>query len=134
MPIFGKRSKQNRDTCHPDLIKILNEAIKYFDFTVLEGHRTTETQQKYYAIGRTIKLNSGIITNKDGVINKSRHQSLPSTAADCAPYPIDWSDIDRFKRMGAIILREAEKLGIKISWGGKWKSPVDYPHFQLRKS
>ena len=27
----------------------------------------------------------------------------------------------------------ANKLGIKIIWGGDWKKPYDPPHFQLAK-
>ena len=40
MPSFGARSQTNLDTCDPELIRLLNEAIKHVDFSVIEGHRT----------------------------------------------------------------------------------------------
>jgi len=137
MPKFGSRSRARRDTCHEDLIIVLDAAIIDFDFTILEGHRLTETQQKYYTIGRTTELDRKPITNKDGIINLSRHQSDPSTAADCAPWHsesphIRWDDTASFHAMAQVIMKAAERLGISLSWGGNWKSPVDLPHFQLR--
>ena len=48
MPKFGNASKQRLATCHPDLQKIMNEAIKYIDFSVVEGYRTAAEQEKYY--------------------------------------------------------------------------------------
>ncbi len=65
MPNFGKTSKQRLETCHKDLQTICNEVIKYYDFSVIEGHRTLETQQKYFKEGKS-KL--------DGINQKSKHQ------------------------------------------------------------
>ena len=42
MPKFGSKSKQRLSTCHEDLIDLFNEVIKYFDCSVLEGHRNEE--------------------------------------------------------------------------------------------
>jgi len=39
MPKYGSESKAKLATCHPDLQKIYNEAIKYCDITILEGTR-----------------------------------------------------------------------------------------------
>ncbi len=133
MPSFGKRSRSQLETCHPDLQKVLNEAIKEFDFTILEGERTLETQQKYYSIGRTTKINSGIITNCDGIKRKSRHQSSPSVAVDIAPWPIDWSDIARFKSLAQVMMKVSQWSDIGLEWGGHWTRPIDYPHYQLLK-
>ena len=45
MPKFGNRSKQRLETCHEDLQEIFNEVIKYFDCSVLCGHRGEEDQK-----------------------------------------------------------------------------------------
>ena len=38
MPKFGKSSTKKLETVHQDLQDILNEAIKYVDFGITEGH------------------------------------------------------------------------------------------------
>jgi peptidoglycan L-alanyl-D-glutamate endopeptidase CwlK len=119
---FGRRSRKSLSTCHPDLQAIAGEAIKTFDFTVLCGHRNKEEQDKEYREG-------------DSQLQwpNSRHNSNPSEAMDCVPYPIDWKDIERFEKMAVVIKAAAKKLGIDIEWGGDWKRFKDYPHFELRK-
>ena len=74
---FSKRSKSRLETCHPDIQLICNELIKIYDFSVLEGHRSPETQQEYFAEGKS-KL--------DGVNRRSKHQASPSMAVDIMPY------------------------------------------------
>ena len=46
MPEFGSKSKERLQSCDPQIQKVLEEAIKHYDFSVLEGHRTEEKQQE----------------------------------------------------------------------------------------
>ncbi len=39
MPEFSNTSKARLATCHPDIQEVMNEVIKYFDCTILEGYR-----------------------------------------------------------------------------------------------
>lgn len=139
---FGRRSHSKKITCHKDLQLILDEAIKIYDLTILEGSRTQETQMEYYAQGKS-KL--------DGVNKKSKHQVSDeqplSMAVDIAPYPIDWNDKNRFYFLAGIIkavsakLLEEGKITHVIRWGGDWDSDnnfkdqtfFDLPHFELIK-
>ena len=135
MPKFGKRSIERLDTCHPDIVKVMMMAIKRFDFTVLYGHRTKEEQFELFRQGRDLVAGKWVktgktVTNLDGKNKVSEHNYKPSRAIDIAPYPIDWNDIGRFKEMAKIVLEEAEKLGIKLTWGGNW-TMRDYPHFEI---
>ena len=52
MPIFGKNSLKQLDTVHPDLRKVLEEAIKTYDFSVICGHRGEAEQNKAVAEGK----------------------------------------------------------------------------------
>lgn len=52
MASFGRRSLDRLATAHPDLQKVMKEAIQNFDFTVLYGYRTPEEQRDLYKIGR----------------------------------------------------------------------------------
>ena len=137
MPKFGESSLNKLSTCHPDIQKVMNEAIKLFDFTILYGYRNPQEQMELYKVGR--KLNDkGVweivgktVTNLDGTAKKSKHNYKPSKAIDIAPYPIDWNDIERFKVMSLVVLKCAKDLNIKLEWGGSW-TMRDYPHFELK--
>lgn len=117
MPSFGKKSKKKMEGIHPDLIKILNAAIKRYDFTVLEGLRTKERQRELVDTGKSQTMNS---------------KHLTGHAVDLAPWPIDWNDTSRFKDMLLIVLEEASQMGIGLRIGGNWKSFKDYPHIELK--
>lgn len=130
MPILGKRSLEKLEGVHPDIVDVLKEAIKYFDFAVLEGVRTPETQKQYYVLGKSQTLNSKHL----------RQQSGYSHAVDIAPYPIDWEDKQRFAYMAGLVMGIAEMKGVKLTWGNDWDGDGDFqehtlqdgPHFQLR--
>lgn len=126
---FGSKSllKLNNAKVHPDIRRLMIEAIKTspIDFTILETVRDVKTQLLYLEKGTTKTL-------------KSRH--IPSSnasglceAIDIAPYPIDWKNIDRFKKLSEHIKKTANKMGIKITYGGNWKTLKDYPHYELTK-
>jgi len=145
---FGKRSKQRLDTCHPDMIKIMEEVIKIYDFSVLEGLRTAEKQMEYFETGRS-KL--------DGVNKLSKHQDHGdglSYAIDIMPYKKGSNafsgkqkDIARFYYLGGLVkmaafrLLEEGKITHTIRWGADWNSNDlfddqnfdDLPHFELKK-
>lgn len=133
MPIFSSASEKQLATCHPDLQRLLREAIKIVDFVVVEGHRDKEAQNAAFAKGLS-KL----------PWPRGNHNSLPSLAADIAPYPIDWSDqsraLERFVFMQGIVWATAQRLGIPIRLGIDWnrnldmrdeKGLHDYPHVEL---
>lgn len=130
MPSFGNTSLQRLEGVHPDIVDVLKEAIKYFDFTVLEGIRALEKQKEYVATGKSLTLNSKHLRQADGY----------SHAVDIAPYPIDWKDSQRFAYMAGLVLGIAEAKGIKLTWGHDWDNDGDFqehrlkdgPHFQLR--
>ena len=137
---FSKRSLDNLVGVHPNLVKIMKEAIKDspVDFTITEGLRTTARQKQLYAQGRTTP---GIrVTQKNGVTSKSNHQAKKDGfghAVDLYPYyngAVQVSDkevIPKLKLIAVHIKAVAKCLGLKITWGGDWKTPYDPPHFEL---
>jgi len=130
MPRFGKRSKKRLATCDDRLQDLFKKVIKYFDCTVIQGHRGEAEQNQAYDAGRS-KLRY-----PDG-----KHNADPSKAVDVAPYPIDWSDRDRFHYFGGFVLGIASQMGLKIRWGGDWDRDTqvkdnkfdDLPHFEIRE-
>lgn len=128
MPAFGKASQEKLATCDPRLQKVFNEVIKYFDCTVIEGHRGEAAQNKAFAEGKS-KLK----------YPQSKHNKTPSLAADVLPYPIDWNDTNRMRYFAGFVVGIAATMGIKLRWGGDWNQNTelkdnsfnDLPHFEL---
>lgn len=128
---YSKKSKEKLATCHPDLQKLLNEAIKYYDITILEGIRTKERQEELVRTGMSKTMKSKHLDQGDGY----------SHAVDCAIYPIDWSDRERFVLLQGFLMGIATQMGIKIRLGVDWNSDgnikehkfFDGPHLELVK-
>jgi peptidoglycan L-alanyl-D-glutamate endopeptidase CwlK len=130
MPRFGKRSIGRLQTCDQKLQELFYEVVKHFDCSVIEGHRGEERQNKAYAEGKSkLKYPNG------------KHNQTPSIAVDVAPYPIDWSDRDRFHYFGGFVLGVAKEMGMNIRWGGDWNQDTqtkdnkfdDLVHFEIKK-
>ena len=128
MARFGKSSKRRLATCHEDLQEIFNEVIKYFDCSVLCGHRGEEDQNKAFESGHSkVKWPKG------------RHNHNPSIAVDVAPYPIDWDDRERMTYFAGMVMGIEKAKGIGLRWGGDWNQNTDLkdnsfddlPHFEL---
>ena len=130
MPKFGKTSKRRLNTCDEDLQELFEVVVKYFDCSVLEGHRGKELQDKYFDEGKSkVKFPKG------------KHNANPSNAVDVVPYPVDWKDTDRMYYFAGFVKGVAAFMGIPIRWGGDWNDDTqvkdtgfkDLPHFELRR-
>lgn len=123
MPGFSKSSLAKLSTCHQDLYQICSDVIKNYDFTVVCGHRGNEDQDKAVAEGKS-----------HTPWPTSKHNSTPSRAVDIAPYKdgkIDWDDIEAFRELAGHMFAAADKLKVKIKWGGDFVTLRDFPHFEL---
>lgn len=121
---YSARSLKNLDGIHPDLREVIDRALQDspLDFVVIEGLRTLERQKQLVASGASKTLNS-------------RH--LTGHAVDLVPIgpngkaAFDWPLYDR---LGPAVKAAAEKLGVKLVWGGDWSSSKDGPHFELDRN
>jgi len=128
MPRLSQSSLDKLASCHPDLQRVLCEAIKIVDFTVCDGHRGKDAQNKAVAEGKS-----------KTPWPTSKHNHKPSLAVDVAPYPIDWKDRERFIYLAGIFKGIAFKEGVLLRWGGDWDGDSDFlehefrdlPHFEL---
>jgi len=120
MPSFGKTSRRRLNTCDIQLQELFNEVVKEYDCSVLCGFRTKSAQHGAFLTGKS-KVEWP----------NSKHNSFPSEAADVVPYPVVWEDREGFDRFGAYVLETAKRMGIKVRWGGHFKSFYDGPHFEL---
>ncbi|MBK6881287.1 MAG: M15 family metallopeptidase [Elusimicrobia bacterium] len=120
MPKFGKRSKKELATAHPDLQRLFNAVIEKIDCAVICGHRGHADQDKAFAEGKS-KLEWP----------NSKHNKVPALAVDVVPFPIDWNDLARFDALAAVVKAEAKRLNIKVECGIDWKKFPDAPHYQV---
>jgi len=138
MSNFSKTSKDRLDTCVPELQDLFNTVIKYYDCTILQGHRSKIDQQYAYSTKRS-KVQWP----------NSKHNSYLSEAVDVSPYPINWGNtgtkkerqkaIARFYHFAGYVKCTAVQLGIKVRWGGDWDGDGDFsdqsfddlPHWEI---
>jgi len=152
MYTFGTRSKKQYNTLHPDLQLILDESIKIYDYSILQGLRTEAEQKEMFKTGRS-KL--------DGVTRKSKHQGVEhngktvSMAVDLMPYKRGTNafsgrikDKNRFYFMMGIMRSISErllaegKITHRLRFGLDWdgddifedQSFDDLPHMELIKA
>jgi peptidoglycan L-alanyl-D-glutamate endopeptidase CwlK len=125
---FDKISLERLKGVHPDLVRVMEAALKEapFPFRVIDGVRTSERQKELVRIGASKTM-------------RSRH--LTGHAVDIVPLV----DLDRdgkieteelfnwplIRQLAPVVKREASRLGVAIEWGGDWKSFPDGPHWQL---
>lgn len=129
MPNFGEASLVQLNTCHPDIQKVLNKVIEYWDCQVLEGKRSEARQKINVANGASKTMDSKHVYPIEG----------PSLAVDVVPYPVNWKDKERFYAFAGFVIGIAFSMGIKLRWGGDWNSNrefhdqtfFDLPHFEL---
>ena len=119
MPL-SKTSRQKLNTCHSDLIKLIEAVAETEKCAVICGFRGRYEQEKAYIAGKS-KAKWG----------QSKHNFKPSHAVDVVPVPLNWEDIPAFEKLGEKIMAKAKELGIKVKWGKYFKGLVDYPHFEL---
>lgn len=125
---FSSRSWENIEQLDARLQRVLVEAIKLKDFTVIEGHRVKERQDAMFRAGKS-KLKWP----------DSKHNSYPSLAVDVAPYPIDWNDFREFDYLAGLIIGIGKQMGITLRWGGDWNRNGqlsdnrfnDLPHLEI---
>jgi peptidoglycan L-alanyl-D-glutamate endopeptidase CwlK len=105
---------------HPHLVEIVHRAadLDVIDFAVLEGVRSTLRQAELVAAGASRTMSS-------------RH--LTGHAVDLGAFvagSLRW-DWPLYYRLNDVVQQAAKDQGIRIEWGGDWKSFPDGPHFQL---
>lgn len=117
---LSQRSLRNLEGVHPDLIRVVELAIRItsVDFGITEGLRTLDRQRYLVSSGASTTM-------------RSRH--LTGHAVDLVAYldgEVRW-DWPLYDRLALAMKDAAETLGVPIEWGGDWTHFKDGPHFQL---
>lgn len=117
---LSQRSKNNLRGVHPDLVGVVNRAIRLtrVDFAVTCGVRTIEEQRRLKAIGATKTLRSRHLTG----------HAVDVVALDNGTVRWDWP---LYARIAEAFKQAGRELGVPVEWGGDWTRFKDGPHFQL---
>lgn len=120
---FSKRSKDNLNGVHPDLVKVAERALEItpIDFVITEGRRSPSRQEVLYKSGASSTLNSRHITGH---------------AIDFAALlegKVEWA-WPLYEQIGKSFKQAAKDLGVRVVWGGDWKKLRDGPHIELDRS
>ena len=119
MPKFSKSSRRRLNKACSDLQRLFNEVIKEMDCKVICSFRGEGAQNDAFKNGKSRVR-----------FPYSKHNVKPSNAVDVVPYPLDWTDIESFIKLGEFVKAKAKELNINIEWGGDWVSLKDYVHYQ----
>jgi peptidoglycan L-alanyl-D-glutamate endopeptidase CwlK len=137
---YGKNSLENRDTCHPKLINVIDYGLHLspVDIAIVWGWRDEVTQNGMFRSGVSQKQWPDSLHNH--VIEGVHPQSL---AFDFGPYvkgvAIPWEDTHMFALVAGIFFAAAEDQGTTLRWGGDWDMDglttdqdfMDWGHLEL---
>ena len=130
---FSRTSEKRLMYLHPNLQKFFMELLKIspYDFSISQGVRTAEEQNRLYQQGRTVP--GKIVTNCDGYKIKSNHQvgadgfGHAGDIAILVDGKVTWEEkyYKEVARVGRVLMQK-----YNIEWGGDWKNFKDLPHFE----
>ena len=108
---YSRSSLNHLKTCRYEHQHLFTNVLKYFDHTIIQGHRTAQQHKQYLLEGKT-KVS----------YQRSKHSPNPSNAVDVAPYPIRWKDYRGFYVFAGVVMAVAEDLNYSdhLRWGGDW--------------
>lgn len=143
--VLDSFSVQRLKQVHPELVKVLEEAIKYTGFRITYGFRPENEQNDMYARNLSDKrwpnsahnyqeLENGILVPR-------------SRAIDFAPWFVNpphirWKDTEGFIYCAGIITGVAHMMNVQLVWGGDWngnrdvhdQNLMDWGHLELKNS
>ena len=119
---WGEASARKLDSVHPELQRLFNEVVRRLpserDATIGWGHRGKAEQEDAFSRHAS-----------KARFPHSAHNSSPSRAVDCWPYPTDWKRDSEFWYLRGFVEGVALELGIKLRTVISW----DPGHFELAK-
>jgi len=111
---LSQRSLDRLEGVHPDLVKVVKEAIGYtrVDFGVTCGLRTVEEQERLVAAGKSQTMNSLHLPQEDGY----------SHAVDLVAYigsDVAW-ELNLYDDIADAMAHAATQNNIEVLWGAAW--------------
>lgn len=128
MPLTATSLKR-LENVEPALVDIIKEAISrtMLNVQISEGARSLAQQKKNLAKGVSQTIKSKHLDPDGSGPKKARAVDIAIITAD-GKYD---AALKNYRVFADIVKKVAKEKGIKIKWGGDWKTLVDGPHFEL---
>jgi peptidoglycan L-alanyl-D-glutamate endopeptidase CwlK len=133
---LGRRSLERLHRVHPDLVRVVLRAIEYttVDFRVEEGARDEARQLDLVEQGFSKTMASKHLIQPDDFAHAVDLVAVGDLngdgKVDHQDKALTW-DKSKYSLIADAMTRAAEELGVRIRWGGDFKSFFDGPHFEL---
>ena len=133
---FSRRSESNLVMVHPDLVRVARRGLilSPYDFAVTEGLRMLTRQRELVRRGVSKTMNSKHLLQTDGWAHAFDVVAVGDLnmdgVVDVQDRSITW-DKEIYGRIAKAMYAAAKEFGVKIRWGGEFKSLFDGPHFEL---
>ena len=133
---WSKRSIDNMQSLHPDLIRVLNRALQTSPtmFVVTEGLRTLGRQKELVRIGASKTLKSRHLKQADGYGHAFDFYAYVDTNSDGKIAFEEMSNVRLMLGIADAIKKAAVDEKVSITYGGDWRKFKDYPHFELDRA
>jgi peptidoglycan L-alanyl-D-glutamate endopeptidase CwlK len=129
----------------PDLVAVVKRAIELtaVDFKVAQGLRSKEEAYVNWGKGRTVAqlFAAGVPTPQryakpelakvTWLAKPLGSKHITGKAVDLLPAPYDWKEHAPFVAVNVAMQAAARELGVRVVWGGSWRSSPDLPHFEV---
>lgn len=128
MPLTNTSLKR-LENVEPALVEIIKEAITRTDMNVQisEGARSYAQQKKNVAKGVSQTMKSKHLDPDGDGPKKARAVDVAIIDAG-GKYD---TELKHYRAFADVVLQVAKEKGVKVIWGGSWKTLVDGPHFEL---
>ena len=128
MPLTATSLKR-LENVEPTLVGIIKEAISRtkLNVQISEGSRSLAQQKKNLAKGVSQTMKSKHLDPDGTGPKKARAVDIAIISAD-GKYD---TDLKNYRAFADIVKKVAKEKGVKVVWGGDWKTLVDGPHFEL---
>jgi len=132
---WSKRSSEKLSKVDGRLVSVVNLALARspFDLTIIEGLRSQSTQLAYFKAKKSKTLHSRHLAS--GITGLSN-------AIDIGVFEngrINWTNVNRYNQLAALMFGAADELRVLIRWGADWNQNgyitdekfLDFVHYEL---